>query len=156
MSEDVAGATEVAFYHLTARPLEWALPKLLERTLDAGKRAVVMATSEERVAALDGLLWTYEPDSWLPHGTEKLGFAPRQPVWLTATDENPNDAAFLFLTDGAVSERVSTYERVFELFDGRDDEAVAAARGRWRDYKEAGLTLAYWKQDDRGRWSKAG
>ena len=148
--------TEVSFYHLTARPLEWALPKLLERTLERGERAVVMASSEARVDALDGQLWTYDQGSWLPHGTAKTGSAPEQPVWLTVDDENPNGATYLFLTDGATSRRAGDYARVFELFDGRDGEAVAAARERWRIYKDAGHDLSYWKQDERGRWEKAG
>lgn len=147
--------SDIAFYHLTARPLEWALPKLLERALEAGARSVVLASSAERVEALDALLWTYDPGSWLPHGSRAGGDAAEQPIWLAAEDENPNGAGFLFLTDGAASERVAEYARVFELFDGRDEAAVGAARERWRRYKEDGHALSYWKQDDRGRWSKA-
>ena len=63
--------TEVSFYHLTARPLESALPRLLERTLESNSRAVVITSSDERVEMLDDLLWTYDPASWLPHGTKK-------------------------------------------------------------------------------------
>ena len=36
--------TDVAFYQLERSPLEQVLPKLLEKTLDAGKRALVVAT----------------------------------------------------------------------------------------------------------------
>jgi DNA polymerase-3 subunit chi len=147
---------EISFYHLTARPLEWALPKLLERTLESDERAVVMASSTERVADLNGHLWSYDAAAWLPHGSEKDGTPEDQPIWLTIRDENPNTANFLFLTDGAVSEQVDHFKRVFELFDGRDDEAVKAARARWKAYKEAGHALSYWKQDERGRWEKAG
>ncbi len=148
--------TEISFYHLTARPLEWALPKLLERTLQAGERALVMLSSTERVDALNAHLWTYEPDSWLPHGAEKDGNPSEQPIWLTAGADNENGAGFLFLADGATHGDVTGFKRVFELFDGRDDDAVAAARGRWKAYKDAGHELSYWQQDDRGRWNKAG
>ena len=148
--------TEISFYHLTARPLEWALPKLLERTLEVGERALVMVASQHRVDSLNAHLWTYDANSWLPHGAEKDGNASEQPIWLTAGIDNPNDAGFLFLADGATLDDVAGFKRVFELFDGRNDEAVAAARGRWTTYKEAGHTLSYWQQDDRGRWSKAG
>ncbi|MED5396188.1 MAG: DNA polymerase III subunit chi, partial [Pseudomonadota bacterium] len=41
--------TEIAFYHLERSPLERALPKLLEKTLEAGKRALVVVGSVERV-----------------------------------------------------------------------------------------------------------
>ncbi|GHD49587.1 DNA polymerase III subunit chi [Thalassobaculum fulvum] len=148
--------TEIGFYHLTATPLERALPKLLERTLQAGERAVVRTASDERVQALNGLLWTYEERSWLPHGSARDGFADDQPIWLTADDENPNAARFLFLTDGVEAADLGPWTRVFDLFDGRDDAAVAAARRRWKAARDAGHALTYWRQTDRGGWEKAG
>ena len=147
---------EVGFYHLTATPLDRALPRLLERTMQAGERAVVLAGSEERVQALNGLLWTYEERSWLPHGAARDGFAEDQPIWLTTTQENPNGAGFLFLTDGVSAADLSAWTRVFDLFDGRDDAAVAAARARWKVARDAGHDLSYWRQTDRGGWEKAG
>ena len=148
--------TQVAFYHLQRWPLERALPKLLEKTLAAGERAVVLAGSPERVEALNGLLWTYDPGSWLPHGSDRDGSAAEQPVWLGIEDTNPNGAKFLFLTDGAVSTSVGDFERCFELFDGNDVRAVEAARDRWKAYKEAGHDLTYWQQTDRGGWERKG
>lgn len=148
--------TEIGFYHLTATPLERALPKLLERTLQAGRRAVVLAGSEERVQALNGLLWTYDDRSWLPHGSARDGFAADQPVWLTAAEGNPNGASYLFLVDGIPAGDPGAWERIFDLFDGRDDAAVAAARGRWKAARDAGHTLTYWRQTDAGGWEKKG
>jgi DNA polymerase-3 subunit chi len=113
-----------------------------------------MAGSEARVEALNAALWTYDQGSWLPHGTAADGRPAEQPVWLTARDENPNDAAYLFLTDGAASERIADYERCFELFDGGDPAAVAAARQRWKAYEAAGHALAYWQQTETGGWRK--
>jgi DNA polymerase-3 subunit chi len=146
--------TEIGFYHLTRTPLERALPKLLEKVLAAGKRAVVRAGSDERVEFLNAALWTYEPGSFLPHGTAKEGEAPRQPIWLTAGDENPNGAQVLVLTDGARSGDPDAFERCLEMFDGRDQQAVEAARTRWRGYREAGHSLTYWQQTDSGSWEK--
>ncbi len=142
----------VAFYHLTAWPLERALPKLLEKTLEGGRRAIVIAGSEERVEALANALWTSEPDSWLPHGTIQDGSPEDQPIWLTTGDDNANGAHHLYLTDGADSDRIDRYERCFELFDGGDADAVEAARTRWRARQAAGHAVTYWQQDDQGRW----
>lgn len=147
-------ATEVNFYHLTRSSLEDTLPRLLVKTLQAGERAVVMLGSPERVDALNTHLWTYDQDSFLPHGAARDGEADRQPVWLTHLDENPNGAAFLFVADRARSEHVADFKRCFELFDGRDDEAVAESRERWKAYKAAGHTLAYWQQTASGGWEK--
>jgi DNA polymerase III subunit chi len=145
--------TEIAFYHLRSTPLERALPRILERALAEGHRVVVMAGSPERVDHLDALLWTYDDESFLPHGSARDGHAERQPVWLTATDENPNSATMLVLVDGAVSGRLGDYRRCCDIFDGNDDGAVAAARRRWQAAQAAGHTLAYWEQLG-GKWEK--
>lgn len=146
--------TEVKFYHLQKWPLEKALPKLLEKTLRAGKRAVVITGSAAKAEELNTLLWIYDPNSWLPHGSARDGDAEDQPVWFTGKDENPNRASFLFLADGAVSERVGEFERCFELFNGNDEAAKQAARGRWKAYEAAGHEITYWRQTDRGGWEE--
>lgn len=146
--------TDIRFYHLTRTRLEQALPQMLEKTLERGQRALVLASSEDRVEALTAHLWTYRDRGFLPHGSAKDGYAELQPVWLATTDANPNGAQVLFLTDGATSESVDAFDVVAELFDGSDGEAVQAARERWKGYKASGHDVTYWKQDDRGRWEK--
>lgn len=146
--------TEIRFYHLQRIVLERALPQLLEKTLERGWRAVVQAESEERVQSLNGQLWTYGRESFIPHGTEREGDADLQPIWLTHKAENPNGATVLFLVDGARSDRLADYELCCDMFDGRDEDAVAQARERWSDCKTAGHHLTYWQQDDSGRWEK--
>jgi DNA polymerase-3 subunit chi len=144
--------SEIGFYHLTRTGPDQALPPLLGRTLTAGKRAVIRC-APDRVAALDAALWLCPQPDWLPHGTEAMGHAAHQPIWITAADEAPNGATFLFLLDGTGSNTLGSFERVFDLFDGGDTEAVAAARERWRLAKAAGHTLTYWQQGASG-WQK--
>ena len=141
--------TEVRFYHLQRKTLEQALPQLLEKTLERGWRAVVMAGSEARVEALNGLLWTYTREGFLPHGTKKDGYAERQPVWLTDLDENPNNANVLFLVDGAGSSRISEFDLCCEVFDGRDvgQSQAPAITGR---FAVSGFDLTYWQQTEGG------
>jgi DNA polymerase III subunit chi len=148
-------AVRVDFYHLQHSPVETALPQLLERVLQSGNRAVVMAASEDRVEALANLLWTYNPNAWLPHGTMKDGMAAEHPVWLTDSEENPNGARMLVLTDGMASSRLAEFDRCLDLFDGNSPEATAAARERWSAAKTAGHELHYWQQTDAG-WREKG
>jgi DNA polymerase-3 subunit chi len=145
----------VDFYHLQTSPIEKALPQLLVRALQAGHRAVVMAASEDRVEALANVLWTYDPDSWLPHGSAKDGSPADQPVWLTDRDENPNAARLLFLTDGMSSERLAEFDRCLDLFDGANADATTAARARWAAAKSAGHEMHYWQQTENG-WKEQG
>jgi DNA polymerase III subunit chi len=146
--------TEVFFYHLEHQPLERVLPSLVERTLERGWRAVVQAGSEERVEAIDTLLWTYRDESFLPHGTRRDGNPARQPVYLTSGEENPNGASVRFLVDGADTADLTAYARIVYLFEGRDATAVARARAQWTSAKAAGCTVAYWQQSPDGRWEK--
>jgi DNA polymerase-3 subunit chi len=146
--------SEVRFYQLNTTTLERALPQILEKILSRGERAVVVAGSSERVEALNAALWIYDDRSFLPHGSASDGFAEHQPIWLTTAEENPNQARVLVLTDGAAG-AVERWPLVLEIFDGNDAGMVAAARERWKAYRQAGHELAYWRQDKRGKWSQA-
>ena len=146
--------TEVRFYHLQRRTLEQALPKILEKVLERGWRAVVLAGSPERVDTLNQHLWTFDAGSFLPHGAARDGFADQQPVWLTSDDENPNGATVLVTVDGSFSDHMDRYDLICDLFDGNDPDAVTAARDRWKTCKAAGFDLTYWQQNDRGGWDK--
>ncbi len=104
-------------------------------------------------ADLDRALWTCAEPDWLPHGGPAEGDAELQPIWLADDDAAPNGARFLFLVGGASSARLDGFARVFDLFDGRDEAAVQAARDRYRTARAAGHVLTYWQQGER-RWER--
>lgn len=145
---------EVIFYHLERVPLEAVLPSLIEKTIARGWKAVVQAGSAERLEAIDEALWTYRADSFLPHGTARDGNAEAQPVFLTTGDDTPNGAGVRFLVDGAEPAGFTGFVRIVLLFDGNDSEAVAKARTQWKAAKAAGCGVAYWQQNETGRWEK--
>jgi DNA polymerase-3 subunit chi len=149
---------DIWFYHLTQQPLERTLPILLERSIDRGWKAVVQLRSEERLNALDEVLWTYSEESFLGHGTAKDGDAELQHVFLTTGGENPNAANVRFFVEGAQIAPVlaagGTYERIILMFDGNDPEDLDAARAQWKVLKAQGHTLSYWQQTESGGWEK--
>jgi DNA polymerase III subunit chi len=152
---------EALFYHLEKRTLEDALPGLLERTRARDWAAVVRVGSAERMEALDSHLWTYSEQTFLAHGTAAEGHAARQPIYLTTEDENPNAAQVLFLVGGAYPQSWSQpslagFERIVLMFDGRDAEALGFARAAWRNAKESGYAVTYWKETAGGKWEKQG
>lgn len=150
--------TRVDFYHLQSRRLEDVLPKLLEKAYDTGKKVVVKIGNEERVEFLNSLLWTYNDTSFLPHGSKKDGFGELQPIWLTAGDDIPNGAAFLFLADGAHAdwETMKNFERIFNIFDGNSEESLVQARQLWKDLKTKTADVFYWQQSENGAWQQKG
>jgi len=147
--------TEILFYHLQGQKLEGVLTPLLEKSLERGWKAIVQGASEERIEALDAYLWTYRDDGFLPHGTWREPEAASQPVLLTPNDGNPNGATIRFLIDGApLPADAEIYQRIVLVFDGEDEEAVAAARERWSEVKAKGFDATYWQPDAGGRWVK--
>lgn len=147
--------TEVLFYHLQNMALENVLPPLLEKSLERGWRCIVQSTSEERADALDAHLWTYRDDSFLPHATWRAADAAEQPILLVLEDSNPNGAQVRFLVDNAsLPAETAGYERMVLVFNGDDDEALAAARSAWTECRARGLTATYWQADERGRWQR--
>lgn len=147
--------TEIRFYHLQRSSLERALPQLLAKVLEKGWHAVVQAGSPERVEALNAHLWTYDDQSFLPHGSQADGDAALQPVWLTADNDNPNEAKVLMLVDGADRTELNQFELVCDIFDGNDPAALAAARNRWKSRLTSGISLTYWQQTENGWEQKA-
>ena len=145
---------EVWFYHLERTGLDQALPELLDKTLARGWRAIVRSASPDRLEHLDGWLWSYRDESFLPHGLAGEPQAERQPVLLTTANDNPNGADALFLIDGAEPGDLEGYSRCLVLFDGRDDGQLKLARQQWSALKSGGAALSYWKQSPEGRWEK--
>jgi DNA polymerase-3 subunit chi len=147
---------EVWFYHLERSALDHVLPDLLEKTLARGWRALVRCGAPERVDYLDGWLWSYREESFLPHGVSGEGDASRQPVLLTTGVDNLNGARALFLIDDAEPGDLSAFDRCILIFDGRDETALRAARARWKAFKSTGLPVAYWRQGEARGWERQG
>jgi DNA polymerase-3 subunit chi len=145
---------EIWFYQLQKRTLEQVLPNLIERTLQRGWRAAVQATTPERLAAIDDLLWTFADDSFLPHGSAAEGDPELQPVWLTLGPDNPNGAQVRLLLEGAdiAPFADSDYIRLIVLFDGRDDAGLEDARAQWKVLRQRNAKLAYWAETEDGDW----
>ena len=143
---------DIRFYHLTSTPLEKALPKLMEKVLANGMRAVVVSGNEQRMDTLNTCLWTYSTQTFLPHGSRKDSHPEEQPIYLSTQLENPNAATVLAITDDAMPETLEGFERYLYFFDGNDQDALTKARMRWKHCKEGEIEVSYWKQNDKGAW----
>ncbi len=144
---------EAKFYHLTRSPLEAALPLLLARALEAGMRVMVRGSDPARMEWLDEKLWLGAGEAFLPHGLAGGPSDADQPILLCATPNLPADRACLMAVDGAeVSEAdCAGVQKVFVLFDGNDEVALAHARTQWKALTGAGVKAQYWSEEG-GRW----
>ncbi len=148
--------SEIRFYHLTRNPLEQTLPGLLEKSLQRGWRVLVQTGVTERLAFLDQRLWQGADISFLPHGITGAEHSKDQPILLSDTSENLNDANVLMLVDGAIStpEIMDKFDLTCLFFDGNDETALTKARQDWKSVVAAKLQAVYWAQDADGRWLK--
>jgi len=147
------------FYHLQQSTLEAVLPDILEKTRAKGWRALLkvgscVGTPIAEMARLDKFLWTYKQDAFLPHGRDDEPLAEHQPILLTHTCEKAQGVDAVILVGGAEMADVSGATRCITILDGRNEQDKAVARERWKRAKDAGLSTAYWQQDDHGRWVK--
>jgi DNA polymerase-3 subunit chi len=147
---------EIFFYHHQNTPIGETLPRLLEKSLARGWRVVVQATSEARLRALDQALWAGARESFLPHGTIADPSPETQPIYLTASNDNPNRAEVRFFLEGArvadlLSGDVAPRERAVLLFDGEEEAELEDARAQWRELRDAGHELVYLQQEG-GAW----
>lgn len=143
---------EIWFFHLDKQPLEHVLPRIVTSSLARGWRMVIETSVPERVAKLSEMLWASEDVAFLPHGYAGEPSPDQQPVWLTTTTENPNNAQVRVLLDGAKLADLSSLTRAVLMFDGNDETAIEAARAEWKTQKSAGHDISYWKQDENGKW----
>jgi DNA polymerase III subunit chi len=150
---------DILFYHLEKRPLEAVLPGLLEKTLARGLKAYVKCGSDERLKAIDDVLWSYRDDSFLPHGTTQEERPNEQHILLGCDNQHQDNAAYFFVVGGATmpeTNEASSLERLIVMFDGTDPDALDLARQSWKDLRGGPHALTYWQQNEQGQWEKKG
>ncbi len=142
----------VDFYHLEASTLERVLPSICEKVLASGERLLLVA-EEDQLGRFDELLWSYAPDSFIPHARRERPNPEQQPILLSETAEPLNEAANIALADGRWRDEALSFQRIFYLFDAGQ---VDPARRTWRALKaKADVEARYWKQDARGKWMQS-
>lgn len=122
---------------------------LAGKSLEAGKRLLLLAQDEARRGALGDALWSAEPASFLAHDFGGSPGQAEQPILISDRCEPANGAPYIVLADGSWRDEALTFERAFFLFTA---EQIDHARTIWRQLTaDEGVTPRYWKQDG-GRW----
>jgi len=148
--------TDVNFYQLASKPLDAVLPRLLDKAVAAGFRTVIRSGDAALLARLDAALWTYDAAAFLPHVVDGP-FAAEQPILLTAEATDANAADLIAVVDGVLPDDLTAYKRALYLFDGGDAAVLDQARGHWRALTARDdVTPVYWREDNAGRWERAG
>ena len=144
---------QVDFYHLTRSPLDRVLPRIAERIVGDGGRLLVVVRDGAQAAAVEKLLWSYSPDSFLPHAVAGAGEDAAQPVLIATGVEPSNAARHVALVDGTWRDEALGFDRAFHFFD---EGAIEEARAAWKALADReGVERRYWKQLETGGWEQA-
>ena len=139
----------VDFYHLTRDPAEKLVPMLASKTLDAGRRVLLLSPDEAHCAALSAALWSAEPSSFLAHDFAGSERQADQPILISDDCAPANGATYILLADGQWRDEALGFERAFLLFTA---DQIDHARAVWRQLTaREDVTPRYWTQDG-GRW----
>lgn len=142
------------FYHLTRSPLDELLFNLIPRALGQGWKVELRGTDPAQMDWLDQKLWLGDEEAFLPHGLAGGAHDALQPVLLTTAPHPEGRQAIMAIGGAEVSAaEVAAMERVFVLFDGQSEPALARARTQWKALTDAGAKAQYWSEES-GKWEK--
>ncbi len=113
--------------------------ELARKAFEAGLYTLVLTRDAAQAEALDDLLWSFDPDAYIPHQ-------------IAGSDEDEDEAAVLIATpdsdvalrplvinlrDGVVE---GTFDRVLEVVPA-DPAARGPLRERWKHYQSRGFDV---------------
>ncbi|MCC7320453.1 MAG: DNA polymerase III subunit chi [Rubellimicrobium sp.] len=146
---------EVRFYHLSVRPLEAVVRRLVERELEQGRRVEVRGRDRALMEALDRELWLGPDEGFVPHGMAGGAHDARQPALLTVAGQAAANAPDCLITVDAAPldpAEAARLDRVAVVFHAAQEGEVAEARAQWRAVTGAGLAAQYWAETPAGGW----
>ncbi len=149
---DERAVVKVDFYHLTRSPLDRVLPRIAGKVQADGGRLLIVSADAGQRQRIDRLLWTFAPDSFLPHAQAGEGDAALQVVLIAGTIDAANAARSVAIVDGEWRDGALAFDRAFHFFD---DDAIDRARVAWKELAgRDGVERRYWRQGE-GGWEQA-
>ncbi|MDQ3206526.1 MAG: DNA polymerase III subunit chi [Pseudomonadota bacterium] len=113
--------------------------KLAKKAYQSAIPVLVLARDAAQAEQLDDLLWSFEPDAFIPHQIAGADIDEEEAdVLIAAPDADPPMRALVInLRDAAVE---GQFERVLEVVPA-DDSARGPLRERWKQYKARGFEV---------------
>lgn len=138
--------TRVDFYAIrqaTEEDLALFACRLTERIFSKGHELYLHVADEARARALDDLLWSFKPESFLPHAmAEHADEDEATPIVIGhgALRRGPRDVLLNLCTE--VPSFHAQFQRIAEIIRN-DEQAKQAGRARWNEYKRLGYPLEH-------------
>ncbi len=112
--------------------------RLADKAFSQGHRVYINACNEAQGQELDALLWSFRPESFLPHGLN--GASESELIAIGWGQEPIGHDDLLINLQLEIPPFFSRFHRVAEVVT-QDEPSLAALRQSWRFYKERGYQL---------------
>lgn len=114
--------------------------RIAEKAQCAGQRVLIHTPVEAEARHVDGLLWTYREQGFIPHGVLGRDDPALNPIMIGDGRDDGDHHQVLINLDAAVPVFFSRFERLIECVD-HDESVKAAGRSRFKYYREHGYPL---------------
>ena len=118
--------------------LERAVALVTARHYAQGQRVVVLAADSRQAEALDNELWSFRPDSFLPHALAGAADQAQEPVLIATEPANPNRAEVLVMAQALEEPPLEEFGHLVEFVPPAAGPELEASRRRYRRLKERG------------------
>lgn len=136
--------TRVDFYILPAQDHQARQDfacRLIEKAFRMGHRIYIHTNDETQSQALDDLLWSFRPSSFIPHALLRSAESEERPPIEIGHGEEPHDHHDVLINlSHQVPQFFSRFERVTEVVV-QDQQVLNATRQNYKFYKDRGYPL---------------
>ena len=116
-----------------------AVGRIAEKAMARGHRVFVQVKDAPAADDLHSILWTFRPESFLPHGI--VGADDDDPLVIGWNDPSLEHDDVLINTTSAIPGHFARFGRLAEIV-APDAATLEASRKAWRFYRDRGYPLA--------------
>lgn len=113
--------------------------RLLEKAYARKHQVFVYCSNQQEAEYLDELLWTFKPNSFIPHHLQGDGPEPPPPIQIGYSEEPRGFSDILINLSIMVPPFVSRFQRIMEIVSA-DETAKNISRDHFRHYRSMGIT----------------
>ncbi|HJD66312.1 MAG TPA: DNA polymerase III subunit chi [Rickettsia endosymbiont of Bembidion nr. Transversale] len=150
---------QFSIYQTSDELLLKAIFLLIEKCYYSDLKSVVLTVDAEQQEMLNKNLWTYSRKQFIPHGSKVDPQPEKQPIYITDTLQNPNNASVLIIISPnniekilQAKEYVSDFKRIIIITDLPED--LKKLNLKISQITEQENTIDCFTQDQRGSWNK--
>lgn len=114
--------------------------RLLEKAYLKGHQVFVYCDNQNDAELLDELLWTFKPDSFIPHNLEGEGPEPPPPIQIGYNKEPRGFNEILLNASTQIPPFYKKFKRVIELV-APNEQAKERSRQHYKTYRAQGCEL---------------